>query len=125
MARWQPRQAFAQAVTSVERPFHTYLEEMRRRESLVGIPAEDGKIANLFYSVVAYSAASKRGQLSLLSLESFYEKRSTEIENLLGKVSKTKQNFYIEMAETDCWDRRCTRQIIGLNKSKGKNNYSC
>ncbi len=31
MARCQPRQAFAQAVTSVERPFHTYLEEMRRR----------------------------------------------------------------------------------------------
>ncbi len=24
--RWQPRQAFAQAVTSAERPFHTYLE---------------------------------------------------------------------------------------------------
>jgi hypothetical protein len=31
LARWQPRQALAQAVTSVERPFHTYLEEMRRR----------------------------------------------------------------------------------------------
>ncbi len=31
MARWQPRQAFAQAVTSVERPFKKYLEEMRRR----------------------------------------------------------------------------------------------
>jgi hypothetical protein len=31
LACWQPRQAFAQAVTSVERPFHTYLEEMRRR----------------------------------------------------------------------------------------------
>ncbi len=31
MARWQPRQAFAQAVTSEERPFKTYLEEMRRR----------------------------------------------------------------------------------------------
>jgi hypothetical protein len=28
LGRWQPRQAFAQAVTSVERPFHTYLEEM-------------------------------------------------------------------------------------------------
>ncbi len=35
MARWQPRQAFAQAVTSVERPFHTYLEEMRRRVARV------------------------------------------------------------------------------------------
>jgi hypothetical protein len=31
LAGWQPRQAFAQAVTSVERPFQTYLEEMRRR----------------------------------------------------------------------------------------------
>ncbi len=31
MSLWQLRQAFAQAVTSVERPFHTYLEEMRRR----------------------------------------------------------------------------------------------
>jgi hypothetical protein len=31
LARWQPRQAFAQAVTSVERAFQTYLEEMRRR----------------------------------------------------------------------------------------------
>jgi hypothetical protein len=30
LARWQPWQAFAQAVTSVERPFQTYLEEMRR-----------------------------------------------------------------------------------------------
>jgi hypothetical protein len=31
LARWQPRQAFAQAVTSLERPFQTYLEEIRRR----------------------------------------------------------------------------------------------
>ncbi len=31
MARWQLRQVFAQAVTSVERPFHRYLEEMRWR----------------------------------------------------------------------------------------------
>jgi hypothetical protein len=31
LAHWQPRQAFAQLVTSVESPFHTYLEEMRRR----------------------------------------------------------------------------------------------
>jgi hypothetical protein len=31
LARWQPKQAFAQAVTSVERPFQTYLEEIRRR----------------------------------------------------------------------------------------------
>jgi hypothetical protein len=30
LARWQPKQAFAQAVTSVERPFQTYLEEIRR-----------------------------------------------------------------------------------------------
>jgi hypothetical protein len=29
LARWQPKQAFAQAVTSVERPFQTYLEEIR------------------------------------------------------------------------------------------------
>jgi hypothetical protein len=31
LAHWQPRQAFAQVVTSVESPFNTYLEEMRWR----------------------------------------------------------------------------------------------
>jgi hypothetical protein len=37
LAHWQFRQAFAQAVTSVERPFQTYLEERRRRvDSLPG-----------------------------------------------------------------------------------------
>ncbi len=32
LARWQCRQARAQTVTLVERPFQTYLEAMRRRE---------------------------------------------------------------------------------------------
>jgi hypothetical protein len=31
LARWQHKQAFAQAVTSVERPFQIYLKEIRRR----------------------------------------------------------------------------------------------
>jgi hypothetical protein len=31
LAHWQPKQTFAQAVTSVERPFQTYLEEIRWR----------------------------------------------------------------------------------------------
>ncbi len=35
-ARWQSRQAFAKAVMSAERPFQTYLEEIRQR--VVGLP---------------------------------------------------------------------------------------
>ncbi len=31
LAPWQPKQAFTQAVTSEERPFQTYLEEIRWR----------------------------------------------------------------------------------------------
>jgi hypothetical protein len=35
LACWQCRQALSQAVTSLENPFHMYLEAMRRRVALI------------------------------------------------------------------------------------------
>ncbi len=66
MARWQLRQAFAQAVTSVERPFHTYLEEMSRR---VAPPARVGGSVEVFEylspKVSGYQRAkSSRGRVT-------------------------------------------------------------